>query len=77
MFVGTTNGPFADCFIRFNRDEHDGAKDYQAVLVIATARTFSLSKQVKQLRQMVEQPLGTNVLKQLTVNFDEKLIDMR
>jgi len=77
MFVGTTNGPFADCFISFNRDERDGARDYRAVLVVATARTFSVSKQVKQLRQLVEQPLGTNVLKQLTVNFDEKLIDMR
>ena len=77
MFVGTTNGPFTECFIRFNRDEHDGAKDYRAVLVVSTARTLSVSKQVRQLRQMVEQPLGTNVLKQLTINFDAGLIDMR
>ena len=77
LFEGTTNGPFANCFIRFNREENDGAKDYRAVLVVGTARTFSPSKQVKQLRQVIEQPVGTNVLKQLTVNFDEGLIDMR
>src|SRR3954451_583311 len=48
LFEGTTNGPFANCFIRFVRDENDGAKDYRAVLVVGTARTFSASKQVKQ-----------------------------
>ena len=77
MFTGKTNGPFADCFICFNRDERDGAKDHQAVLVVVTARTFSISKQVRELRTLVEQSLGTNVLKLLTVNFDERLIDVR
>jgi len=77
MFRGKTNGPFADCFICFNRDERDVAKDHEAVLVVATARTFSVSKQVRQLRKLVEQPLGPNVVKLLTVNFDEKLIDVR
>jgi hypothetical protein len=77
MFTGKTNGPFMDCFIRFNRDERDAAKDHQAVLVVATARTFSLSKQVRELRKFVEQPLGPDVVKLLTVNFDEKLIDVR
>jgi hypothetical protein len=77
MFTGKTNGPFADCFIRFNRDEKDGAKDYRAVLVVVTARTFSVSEQVRDLRKLVEQSLGPDVVKQLTVNFDEGLIDMR
>ncbi len=77
LFEGATNGPFADCFVRFNREENDGAKDYRAVLVVSTSRTLSVSKQVRQLRELVEQPLGPDVLKQLIVNFDEGLIDMR
>jgi hypothetical protein len=77
MFTGTTNGPFANCFIRFDRDENDVAKDDQAVLVVSTARTFKTSKQVHELRNLVEQSLGPDVVRQLTVNFDEGLIDMR
>jgi hypothetical protein len=77
MFVGTTNGAFADCWISFNRDEKDGAKDSQAVLVVSTTRTFSASKQVRDLRKVVQQSLGPDVVKLLTINFDEKLIDMR
>jgi hypothetical protein len=77
MFEGTTNGAFADCWIGFDRDEKDGAKDHQAVLVVATTRTFSASKQVRDLRNVVEQSLGPDVMKLLTINFDEKLIDVR
>lgn len=77
MFTGRTNGPFAHCFIRFDRDEKDGAKDHEAVLVVATARTFSVSKQVRELRKLVDESLGRDVVKLLTVNFDENLLDMR
>jgi len=77
MFEGTTNGPFADCFIRYNRDERDIAKDNEAVLVVSTARTFRISKQVHDLRKLVDQSLGADTMKLLTVNFDEKLIDVR
>jgi hypothetical protein len=77
MFKGTTNGAFPDCWIGFDRDEKDLGKDHQAVLVVSTTRTFSVSKQVRQLRKMVDQSLGPNVVKLLTINFDEKLIDVR
>jgi hypothetical protein len=77
MFRGKSNGPVADCFISFDRDERDAAKDHQAVLVVSTARTFRVSKQVRELRKLVDQALGPDVVKLLTINFDEKLIDVR
>src|SRR5688572_27424728 len=77
MFEGTANGAFADCWIGFDEDENDAAKDHQAVLVVSTTRTFSSSQQVGDLRKVVEQSLGPEVVKLLTINFDEKLIDVR
>ncbi len=70
VFVGTTNGSFADCYIGFDRDEHDGAKDDSAVLVVTTPRTSSGTKQLRSLRQVIEQALSPDVLKQLNVSFD-------
>jgi hypothetical protein len=77
IFEGTTNGPFTGCFIRFDRAENDGSKNHQAVLVVGTTRTFSFAKQVHQLRELVEKPLGRDVLKQLVINFDPDLFDVR
>ena len=76
-FVGATNGEFVDCWIGYNRDERAIDKDRQAVLVVSTAHTFSFSTQVRHLRKMVEDALGPDVVKLLTINFDEGLIDVR
>lgn len=76
-FVGATNGEFADCWIGFDRNEKAIDKDRQAVLVVSTARTFGFSTQVRHLRTVVEQSLGPDVVKLLTINFDGKLIDVR
>jgi len=77
MFAGKMSGPFADCSICSNRDERAAAKDDEAVLVVSTGHTFRTSKQVREVRKLVEQSLGAEVLKLLAVNFDENLIDVR
>ena len=77
MFVGVKNGEFEDCWIGYNRDERAIDKDRQAILVAHTARTFSSSPQARHLRKLVDQILGPDVLKLLTINFDEGLIDVR
>ena len=77
MFVGVKNGEFADCWIGYNRDEQAIDKDRQAILVAHTARTFRSSTQARHLRKLVDQTLGPDVLKLLTINFDEGLIDVR
>lgn len=76
-FIGATNAEFGGCWIGYDRDERDLAKDQQAILVVDTTSTFSSAKQVRDLQKVINQALGSNALKQLTVSFDANWMDVR
>jgi hypothetical protein len=76
-FNGARNTEFEGCWIAYDRDERDAAKDSYAMLAVDTTSTFSFNRQVHDLRAIVGKAFGPSVLKQFTINFEPRWIDMR
>jgi hypothetical protein len=74
-FIGATNTEFVECRIGYDRDM-DFA-DQQAILAANTTSTFGFVKQVRDLRQVLNQAIGSNALNQLTVSFESNWMDVR